>query len=248
MRTVSFLLALALIDCGPGPKSARSEDKPAPPKWDSKAAEERLADAVRDPAAKKESYTAAVARFEATVAGLAETQGNTNAELEGIKNELRGLKGEVAEIRSLLSVDAEISIEVPKAADVCVPESPPVKSDAAPIENTRTVGPTLNGKPLNVAATIKANYRRMWSFPGSIDSHLAEHGVAGTAGLDYETKRKLHSAIHEMGIPAKAVVKERTVVKAPMALPQSSCPNGQCPNVQQYGYYSNRRGLFGRWR
>jgi hypothetical protein len=216
MRTVSFLLAIALIGCGPGPKSARSEDKP------------------------KESYTAAVARFESTVAGFAETQGNTNAELEGIKFELKALKGEVAEIRSLLSVDAEISIEVPKAVE-------PPKVDAPPAESAgeRVSGPTLNGKPLNVAATIKANYRRMWSFPGSIDSHLAEHGVAGTAGLDYETKRKLHSAIHEMGLPAKAVVKERVVVKAPLALPQQSCPNGQCPNVRAYGYSTGRSRLFG---
>jgi hypothetical protein len=214
MRTVSFLLAFVLAGCDLGGRVAKGDDQPAAP---------------------KESYTAAVARFESTVAGLAETQGNTNSELEGIKEELKALKKQVADLNLLLTVDAEISVPVPKAID-----APPVEK-----AEQKVAGPTLHGKPLNVAATIKANYRRMWSFPGSIDSHLAEHGVKGTEGLDYETKRQLHSALHEMGqAPAKVVVKERVIAKAPIVLPQqSSCPNGRCPNMQ-YGY-SNRSRLFG---
>ncbi len=204
---------------------------------------------------KRETYTAAVQRYEASVASMSQTLGNNTSELEAVKNELKALRltldsleGQVGDVHKLLTVDTEISLPVPgPPAEPTL--APPVKVDAPPKDADRhTAGVTLHGNPLNVAAAIKANYRRMWSYPGSIDSHLAEHGVAGFQGLDHETKRKLHSALHEMGsAPAKAVTKSRVVVKAPVVLPQSSsCPNGNCPNAA-YGYSRSRSRLFG-WR
>lgn len=243
------MLFLFAIGCH-GPKSADA----APP------SKETIVQAL-------ERYDAlAVKRAEATdgkVDGLAATVGNQTSELEAVKEELRAIKaqtatiekyvksmnGDVVQIVDLLGVKSELSIEVPKAPD------PPqlsesdssLKVDAPPAEaaGQRVSGPTLNGKPLDVAAVIKANYRRRWSHPGTIDSHLTEHGVAGFSGLDNETKERLHSALHEMGqTPAKAVVKERTVYRAPV--PVQNCPSGQCPNARSYGYQQSRVRLFGR--
>jgi hypothetical protein len=190
-------------------------------------------------AAPKESYTAAVQRFEAAVAANTATLGNTNADLEAIDQRLKSVEMGVKEIKSLLSVDSELSVNVPAPPA----EPPPVKADAPPNDvDRRTV--TVNGKQLDVAATIKANYRRMWSFPGSLDAHLVEHGVKGAEGLDYETKRQLHSALHEMGLSTSVVTKERTVIKLPMS--SQSCPNGHCPNLQSYGFQSNNRVFWRR--
>lgn len=234
-----LVLMLLLLGCGPGPKSAKG----APP---SKETIVEALDRYDALSVKRDGEMAA------KVDGLAETVGNQTAELNGFreetKAELKALRADQKKILDMLSVDTAISIEVPKAPDPqpeTVSSSPaPVKADAPPAEaaDRRTV--TVNGKQIDVAATIKANYRRMWTFPEkemSIDQHLAEHGVKGAEGLDYDTKRKLHSALHEMGVePMKA---KRVVVKAPIVLPQQSCPNGRCPNVQ-YGY-STRSRLFG---
>lgn len=197
----------------------------------------------------RETYTNALLRVDTSIKGLAETQGNTNAELEAIREELKAVKQEVSDLSAgVESLNKLLTAsEAPEAPvlQIRVPDPPAVKADAAPIENAERRTVTLNGKPLDVAAVIKTNYKRRWSHPGTIDSHLTEHGVAGFASLDNETKERLHSALHEMGqAPAKAVAKERTVYRAPVSV--QSCPNGQCPNVQ-YGYSRSRSRLFG-WR
>ncbi len=185
------------------------------------------------PAAKKETYTEAVARYEASLAGLSATVGNTNAELSAIEQRLGSVEKKLEVIEGLLTPDVP-SLSIPQ---IIVP-APPAES-----ASERVSGPTLNGKPLDVAAVIKANYRVQWSFPEkemTIDQHLAEHGVAGVDGLSYDQKRKLHSALHEMGEePPKAVVKSRTVVKAPVVM-QQNCPGGVCPMQPRTYYYSTR--------
>jgi len=231
MRYLLFLAMLALFGCGPGPKSAKADDKTAAPK--------------------KETYTAAIQRFEATVSGLSATLGNNNAELDAVKGELSAVKADVnaikagvAEIKSLLTVDTEISVEVPKV------ESPPAEPDAV----------TINGKSENLAAFIKKWYRPNTGFHDPDDGqvlseHLVKHGVAAedVARLNYATQHVLHVAVHlrekAEGIPAPKA--KAVVVKAAapvVSVPIQNCPNGQCPNIQQYGVKQGRARLFGRWR
>lgn len=229
-----LVLMLLLLGCGPGPKSAKA----APPSKDTivEMLEKKL----------EEHRTQSIERQKSTetkVDSLAETVGNNTAELEGVKEQLKGLKSVVEDLRKLLTLDAVPPVSVPQVPVAEKPEPP--KAEPKP-------SPTLHGKPLDVSATIAANYKRMWTFPGSIDEHLAEHGVKGTEGLDHKTKRKLHSALHEMGLkPAKVAAKPPVVMNAAVVVPQS-CPNGRCPNVQQYPYwqgYQQRNRLFGRaWR
>lgn len=189
---------------------------------------------------KRPTYTEALESFRSEVASVNATLGNNTAELEGVKEELKAVRAGVGRIEKLLSVDTEISIEVPKAADPPSEKTEPkFQSGVAPVKAV-----TLHGKPLDVAAVIKSNYHVRWTHPGTIDSHLQEHGVAGFEGLDNETKEKLHSALHEMGeSPSKAIVKQRAVVTLPMA--SGGCPNGRCP-LQQQAYYTSRSRLFGR--
>jgi hypothetical protein len=206
----------------------------------------------------KESIVQALERYEALSAereketaskvdSLAETVGNSTAELEAVKEELRGVKAgmesledKVEGLQKLLTVSDQPASVVPQ-----IGESPGLVIEIAEPWREEV---TLHGKPLDVAATIKQHYVRRWTHPGTIDSHLAEHGVAGFQGLDDETKERLHSALHEMGqAPAKAVTKSRTVYRAPVAVPSQRCPNGQCPSVRQYGYQQSRSRLFG-WR
>lgn len=191
-------------------------------------------------------------KLQASVDSVNETLGNNTSELEVVKGDVSLMKADVSKLLEILSVDAEISVPVPQSSAIPVPpaESPPVKADAPPSEQAdrHTAGPTLNGKPLDVAAVIRDHYRRSWTFPGSIETHLAEHGVQGVDGLSTDAKKRLHSALHEMGnAPAKVVVKAKSA-PLPIALPQSNCPNGKCPMPQQYGYQPERQRLFGRWR
>jgi hypothetical protein len=226
------LIALLLIGCGPGPKSARGDDAP--------------------PA--KETYTAAVQRYETAVSGLAETVGNTNSELEGIKNELRALKGEVAEIRGLLSVEAEKPSYVPQ---VVVPEPPaepaPVKADAPPAAASSDQRITFNGTAINVGEwlatplTMKTRIgvgTRDTGNRAMVESHLRDHGLEGDfSKYSREQLITLHSVCH-MKEP-KPVKSERTKTIVQAIIPPiftgsvGGCPNGQCQRPTTY-YYSNR--------
>lgn len=215
MRFASFLIALVLIGCGPGPKSARGEDKP------------------------KESYTAAVARFEATVAGFAETQGNTNSELEAIKEELKALKKQVADLNLLLTVDAEISVPVPKAVD-----APPVEKAEQRL--------TFHGKPISVAEwlaiplekkqVVEVEVNNQKAGRTTVEKHLRWHGVEGDfSKLSRESLIHLHSVAHlKDDVPpmkAKPAPKVATVVQPYVQYRQpGGCPNGQCGRPQVYYY------------
>jgi hypothetical protein len=205
MRIVSFLLILALAGCDLGGRVAKGDDAPAAP---------------------KESYTAAVARFEATVAGMAETQGNTNAELEAIKEELKALKKQVADLNLLLTVDAEISVPVPKAID-----APPVEK----VEQRLT----FQGKPIDAAAWLKRSVITV-EIRGDVDKHLRDHGLEGDfSGYSREQKIKLHSVAHSYGIPLKSSQKPPKVaaIPAPIIRPfvqygSGNCRNGNCARQQ----------------
>jgi hypothetical protein len=238
------LIALLLIGCGPGPKSARGDE----PKPLTEAEFSKLQAELKG-GEKKETYTAAVQRYETAVSGLAETVGNTNSELEGIKNELRALKGEVAEIRGLLSVEAEKPSYVPQ---VIVPEPPaepsPVKADAPPAAASSDQRITFQGKPIDVNAWLKRSVTFV-DIRGDVDAHLRDHGLEGDfSRFSRSQKLQLHSVAHSYGVPLKSTPARKIVVKAPaVVLPYSSnCPNGNCARQGMYGY-STRSRLFG-WR
>jgi hypothetical protein len=99
----------------------------------------------------------------------------------------------------------------------------------------------INGRSVNATTYIARWYRQPWSYPGSIDTHLAEHGVSGFSGLTHAERERLHAAIHEEEL--------RPVGKsAPARMPTQSCPSGNCP-LQQPAYQQpsgHWGGLFGR--
>lgn len=222
MRYLMFLLLLA--GCGPG-QVARGDDKPAE---------------------KKLTYTEQVEKFEATVAGLAATQGNTNEDLRAIEQRLENVEKKLGKIESLLSLPAEISIEVPKVPEPPA-EPPPVKVDAPPAAASSDQRITFQGKPIDVAAWLKRSVTFV-DIRGDVDAHLRDHGLEGDfSRFSRSQKLQLHSVAHSYGVPLKSTSPRKVVVKAPaVVLPYSSnCPNGNC-RMQQYGY-STRSRLFG-WR
>lgn len=101
---------------------------------------------------------------------------------------------------------------------------------------------TVDGESLDADDFIGQWYRRNWTYPGTIDSHLIEHGVRPDEirGWTQREKEQLHAAIHE---------RERSQLQtAPRKSPPAtvvrtysvqSCPGGVCPAP-------SRRGLFGR--
>lgn len=185
---------------------------------------------------KNETIVAALERYnalaierqkstEAKVDTLAETVGNATAELEAVKEELRALQ-------KLLTVADEIAVPVPKV------DAPPPEQAGQRI--------TFKGKPIDVDSWLRRSVTTV-EIVGDVDKHLREHGLAGDfSGLSRSQKIKLHSVAHSGVVSVQAP--RKVVVNAPVMLPQSSnCANGNCVNPQ-YGYQSQRRGLFGRWR
>lgn len=225
-----LILAILLVGCGPGPKSARGDDKPAAP---------------------KETYTQAVERFEKTVAGLAETQGNTNGELSAIEQRLSNVEKKLGKIENLLSLPAEISIEVPKAVE---PTVNGLQLDAPPAEAAdRRI--TFHGDAINVAewlATPLTSKTRIGvgtrdtGNRAMVESHLRDHGLEGDfSKYSREQLITLHSVCH-MKDGSKPVKSERTktVVQAiipPIFSGVAGCPNGQCQRPATTYYYSRSR-------
>lgn len=69
-------------------------------------------------------------------------------------------------------------------------------------------------------------YRQRWTYPGSIDGHLRQHGVDPT-GLTHEQKIALHDSIHDISGPTRAgeLVPQVQTVKYNV----QNCPGGSCP-------------------
>jgi len=95
-----LIIALLLVGCGPGPKSARGDDKP------------------------KETYTQTLTRVDRSLESVNETLGNNTAELEAVKEELRAVKSSVDSLQKLLTVDSELSVPVPPVRV----DAPPVEA------------------------------------------------------------------------------------------------------------------------
>lgn len=96
----------------------------------------------------------------------------------------------------------------------------------------------MNGKQYDFHSFIDDYYRRPWTYPGEIDSHIIEHGVEPSTiqGLSHSQKEQLHAAIHEHESQAKPTVK-----KSPQVQTYSNCPGGVCPSPN-YSYQTMTRG------
>lgn len=206
MKSILVLAALALMGC-----TVHGEDKPAA----------------------KETYTNALLRVDTSIRGLSETVGNQTAELNDVKEQMKGLRNDFDALQKLLKVADEPAKEVPKV------DAPPVEQAGQRI--------TFNGKAIDLANFLKSRAATV-EIVGDVDAHLRAHGYAGDfSGLSRDQKIRLHSVAHATGQPAKSTTKVVVRSSAPVMIPQSSnCANGNCANPQ-YGY-QQRRGLFGRWR
>jgi hypothetical protein len=213
------LIALLLIGCGPGPKSARGDD------------------------------SAAITRYESLAKEFSETVGNTNNELSAIEQRLGNVEAKLGKIEKLLSVDSESSNYVPQVVVPEPPaEAAPVKADAPPAAASSDQRITFQGKPIDVAAWLKRSVTFV-DIRGDVDAHLRDHGLEGDfSRFSRSQKLQLHSVAHSYGVPLKSTPARKIVVKAPaVVLPYSSnCPNGNCARQGMYGY-STRSRLFG-WR
>jgi hypothetical protein len=213
------LIALLLIGCGPGPKSARGDD------------------------------SAAITRYESLAKEFSETVGNTNNELSAIEQRLGNVEAKLGKIEKLLSVDAESSNYVPQVVVPEPPaEAAPVKADAPPAAASSDQRITFQGKPIDVNAWLKRSVTFV-DINGDVDKHLRDHGLDGDfSRFSKSQKLQLHSVAHSYGVPLKSTPARKIVVKAPaVVLPYSSnCPNGNCARQGMYGY-STRSRLFG-WR
>jgi hypothetical protein len=99
----------------------------------------------------------------------------------------------------------------------------------------------VRGEDLDVEEFIARWYKRPWTYPGSIDTHLVEHGVARAdlTGLTHSQKEHLHAALHEKELAEKPAPKVVQQVTAPRQVYQN-CPGGVCP-APQYSAPRRRR-------
>jgi len=99
---------------------------------------------------------------------------------------------------------------------------------------------TMRGTRYDLDSFTKSYYRRPWTYPGGIDTHLQEHGVdsATIQALSHSEKERLHAAIHERESKSTGNVTSSSTVMAYL-----NCPGGVCPNPQYTT--KRRRGLFG---
>ena len=126
-------------------------------------------------------------------------------------------------------------------------QEPIQENGTAMIAETKVQGPLntpaaltfiMNGKQHDFHSFIDDYYRRPWTYPGEIDSHIMEHGVEPSTiqGLSHSQKEQLHAAIHEHESQVKPTVK-----KSLQAQTYSNCPGGVCPSPN-YSYQTMTRG------
>ena len=139
-----------------------------------------------------------------------------------------------------------------ESAESTEPKSLPLDPQQASLTTDTTIAVqslepaafTMNGKRYELQSFIAAHYRRPWTYPGGIDSHLLTHGVDSWSiqSLSHSQKEQLHAAIHEQELQTVTVVPKSTVTTY-----QSNCPGGVCPSpqYQQVTRRQQRRGLFG---
>ena len=139
---------------------------------------------------------------------------------------------------------AEGTANVPHSPPLWPPEkTKPQTIPTAPVGAMITVG----GETVPLANFIAQWYKRSWTYPGTIDAHLAEHGVnVSQLRLSHATKERLHAAIHEREQSLRTPAAKPAPAAPPPAVTQrSACPGGVCPAPS---WQPVRRGLFGRRR
>lgn len=201
------------------------------------------------PRADDSVYLQAQERYQAILAEKLDRQHEQAGKQVSLAEESRGL---LSEIRDLLT-ETRASATLVNAEPDDEPLSPNVpltEEEFADLQKSLQKSPpnfairwvTVDGESLDADELIGQWYRRNWTYPGTIDSHLIEHGVRPDEirGWTQREKEQLHAAIHE---------RERSQLQtAPRKSPPAtvvrtysvqSCPGGVCPAP-------SRRGLFGR--
>jgi len=142
------------------------------------------------------------------------------------KSELSALESRVASLEESVAKLKEKSL-VPAA-----PSPPPVHAYSQ-VSNGSTGGSygsvTSNAysKTTVVQSTpvVSSSYVPRYTYPGTIQSHMAaDHGVS-TAGLSTSQLLAQHDAIHDVIGPTPAKVRSTSVVRQSV----SNCPGGVCP-------------------
>lgn len=183
-----------------------------------------------------------------TSAVIQDDEGCTCAEkLADLQKQIDELKSKVAEFEQVKKVatastaSSSYAVALPKAS--------------ASGGSTGSVAARVTSGGSTGSSTVyfqPATSGRHWTYPGSINSHLAgTHGV-DPSGMTHEQMLSLHDSLHESGqlasspmVMAPATVRQRSVTRqsstyAPAVM--SNCPGGVCPAT---GGGVRRTGLLG---
>ena len=238
-----LIIALLLVGCGPGPKSARGDDLKAVP---------------------KETYTQTLTRVDRSLETIQTNTEATNATLETIDSRTKSIEDKLDSLQKLLTADTELSVPVPPVRVDAPPveaggrkvtlDEPPTEIAKPQLWNDLTMTPVVmfHGKPINLdewmsmplaenqIVEVEINKR-----PGSradVEKHVRWHGVSGDLSkFNREQLVQIHSVAHLK--EGREPVKSRTVVRAviPQATYGSGCPNGQCQRPTTYYYRRKSR-------
>lgn len=197
-------------------------------------------------------FPGCLAKIEKDVATVITNTEAANATLETLSSQsgnaassLKDIKGGMAE--ALIRLDAITGllesppIEVPQV--IPAPQPTPAPSAAPPPERpSRHVasGPaiTFQGEPIDLPKFLRRSATTV-DIKGDVDAHLRAHGFGGElAMLDRQTKIRLHSIAHSMGVSAKVMP-----AAAAVAGGGSGCPNGQCSRYQASSSWSGWLGF-----
>lgn len=107
---------------------------------------------------------------------------------------------------------------------------PTVKASSGGSSGGSTGIPKSGGSSGGSSYTISSSNRAHWTYPGTIENHLASgHGVS-TSGMTREQMLNLHDSLHE------GAVKQNNMYTTTYSYPSqstswtySNCPNGRCP-------------------
>lgn len=217
---------------------------------------EQALEQLRDRQAKLESDIKAQAvKTEATAAQVKSVEKQVFDHVVTTDQHYKELREQLAGLAAQVKLLAEAPKAAPPAAPPLVPPEPDTPFDQIVKSDPPAKTVFINGAPTDLPAYLAKWYRVPWTYPGTIESHLTEHGVTGFESLSKADKEKLHAAIHEqekaaapkapvrvVAAPAPKVVYRATVYS-------SGCPGGVCPAPQWNGYSSGQyrsRGWFRR--
>lgn len=105
---------------------------------------------------------------------------------------------------------------------------------------------TIDNESVDADEFIGRWYRGPWTYPGTIESHLIEHGVKSSeiAGWTKARKEQLHAAIHERERAQSKTVTRKSPPPASQVVRTysvQSCPGGVCPSPR-WTIRQSRRG------